>query len=86
MGNVKKSEKIRNFANITRITAIFNMKKFLSFVLTFLIIGALVAGGCQLLGLNGSDLSENIFLGFAGAMGGTFGPILAAWVSKKLKK
>ena len=86
MGNVKKSEKIRIFAHTTSITTIFSMKKFLSFALSFLIVWALVTGGCYMLGLHDSDLNYCISIGFAGALGGTFGPIIAAWVSKKIKK
>ncbi len=67
------------------------MKKFISFALSFLIIWALVTGGCYLLGrgVNGSDLTNlslDISIGFAGALGGTFGPVIAAYISKLLKK
>ncbi|MDE6514402.1 MAG: hypothetical protein K2L05_09510 [Muribaculaceae bacterium] len=62
------------------------MKKFLSLTLSFLIVWALVSGGCYMLGLHNSDPGYYISIGLAGALGATFGPILAAWVGKKLKK
>lgn len=41
-----------------------------------------------LLGKNGftNDWQEFVIIGFAGAMGGFFGPKLAAWIGKFFKK
>ena len=67
------------------------MKKNLAFILAFFIVWALTAFMCYLLNLifgrnwfNGWQ--EYVIIGFAGAMAGIFGPILAAWIGKFFKK
>ena len=64
----------------------YAMKKFISFLISFLIIWALVAGGTYMIGMHDSDLTYCIGLGFAGALGGACGPIVAAWIGKLLKR
>lgn len=66
------------------------MKKNISLAISFLIIWALVTGGCYLIGCfsesdNLSDLSYDISIGFSGALGGTFGPILWDCFKRYLK-
>ncbi len=68
------------------------MKKNLSLLLAFVVIWAFTAFMCYLLNLilaqnwftNGWQ--EYVIIGFAGAMAGIFGPVLAAWISKLVKK
>ncbi len=68
------------------------MKKNISFLLAFVIIWAFTAFMCYLLNLIldrnwfANGWQEYVIIGFAGAMAGIFGPILAAWISKCLKK
>lgn len=68
------------------------MKKNLTFLLAFFIVWAFVAFMCYLLNLIlgrewiTGDWREYIIIGFAGAMAGIFGPILAAWFGKLFKK
>lgn len=68
------------------------MKKDLTIILAFCIVWVSTAVLCYLLNLlldrnwfnNGWE--EYVIIGFAGAMAGTFGPILAAWIRKLFKK
>lgn len=68
------------------------MKKDITFLLAFFIVWAFTAFMCYLLNLildrnlftNGWQ--EYVIIGFAGAMAGIFGPILAAWIGKFFKK
>lgn len=68
------------------------MKKNITFLLAFFIVWAFIAFMCYLLNLildrnwltNGWQ--EYVIIGFAGAMAGIFGPILAAWVGEIFKK
>lgn len=67
------------------------MKKNITFILAFFIVWAFTAFMCYLLNLildrnwfNGWQ--EYVIIGFAGAMAGIFGPILAAWIGKFFKK
>lgn len=68
------------------------MKKNISFILAFFIVWALIASLCYLLNLIlgrnwvTDNWQEYVIIGFAGALAGIFGPILAAWLSKLLKK
>lgn len=66
------------------------MKKYISLAISFMIIWALVTGCCYLIGkstesANLSDLSHDIALGFSGALGGTFGPIIWDYFKRYLK-
>lgn len=66
------------------------MKKYISLAISFLIIWALVSGGCYLIGkftdsVNLSDMSYDISLGFSGALGGTLGPIIWDYFKRYLK-
>lgn len=68
------------------------MKKNLTIILAFCIVWVSTGVLCYLLNLlldrswfnNGWE--EYVIIGFAGAMAGTFGPILAAWIGKLFKK
>ncbi len=68
------------------------MKKNLTILLAFCIVWVSTAVLCYLLNLvldrswfnNGWE--EYVIIGFAGAVAGTFGPILAAWIGKLCKK
>lgn len=68
------------------------MKKNIAFILAFFIVWAFTAFMCYLLNLvlgrnwvtNGWQ--EYVIIGFAGAMAGIFGPILAARIGIFLKK
>ncbi len=68
------------------------MKKDITFLLAFFIVWAFTAFMWYLLNLildrnlftNGWQ--EYVIIGFAGAMAGIFGPILAAWIGKFFKK
>lgn len=68
------------------------MKKNLAFLLAFCIVWAIAAALCYLLNLIFDHSlfidgwQEYAIIGFAGAVAGTFGPILAAWISKIFKK
>lgn len=68
------------------------MKKNITFLLAFFIVWAFTAFMCYLLNLISdrnwftNDWQEYVIIGFAGAMAGIFGPILAAWVGKIFKK
>ena len=70
----------------------FVMKKNLTLLLAFCIVWAFTAVMCYILNLildrnwfiNGWQ--EYVIIGFAGAMAGVFGPILAAWIGKFFKK
>ncbi len=67
------------------------MKKYVSFAISFLIIWALVTGGCYMIGFfskseNLSDLSYDISIGLSGALGGAFGPMIAAYFRKLFSK
>ncbi|MCX4331229.1 MAG: hypothetical protein OSJ24_03415 [Muribaculaceae bacterium] len=68
------------------------MKKNIIFILAFFIVWALIALLCHLLNLIlalnwlPNNWQEYVIIGFAGAMAGIFGPILAAWISKYFKK
>ena len=61
-------------------------------LLAFSIVWAFAALMCYLLNIIfgrhwfSGDWREYLIIGFAGAMGGVFGPILAAWIGKSLKK
>lgn len=68
------------------------MKKNIIFILAFFIVWALTALLCYILNLIlplnlfTDTWQEYVIVGFAGALAGIFGPILAAWLSKLLKK
>ena len=68
------------------------MKKNITSLLAFFIVWAFTAFMCYLLNLIldrnwlSSGWQEYIIIGFAGAVAGIFGPILAAWIGKLLKK
>lgn len=70
------------------------MKKNIIFIVAFFIVWAFTAFMCYLLNLIlgrnlnlfTGDWREYIVIGFAGAMAGVFGPILAAWLGKLFKK
>ena len=68
------------------------MKKNLIFIIAFSIVWAFTAFMCYLLNLIlgrnlfTGDWREYIVIGFAGAMAGVFGPILAAWLGKLFNK
>lgn len=68
------------------------MKKNLILLLAFLIVWAFTAFMCNLLNLVvdrnwiTGNWHECIIIGFAGAVAGIFGPILAAWIGKFFKK
>ncbi len=64
------------------------MKKNIIFIIAFFIVWVFTAFMCYLLNLVlgrnlfTGDWHEYIVIGFAGAMAGVFGPILAAWLGK----
>lgn len=67
------------------------MKKNIVFILAFFIVWALTAFMCYLLNLilgrnwfNGWQ--EYVIIGFAGAMAGILGPVMAAWIGNFFKK
>lgn len=67
------------------------MKKFLSFTIAFCVVWFAVAGLCLLIGnvfnidfLQGR--AHYVQIGLAGAIAGLFGPLLAAYVDKLVKK
>ena len=68
------------------------MKKNITFVFAFISVWAFSAFLCYLLnfilGRNWltNDWREYIIIGFAAALAGVFGPILAAWIGKLFKK
>lgn len=67
------------------------MKKNVILLIAFFIVWAIVAGACYLLNLIFShswfsDWHEYVIIGFAGAIASVFGPILAAWIEKVIKK
>ena len=68
------------------------MKQKISLILAFFIVWAFTAVICDLLNLlldrNGftNGLQEYVIVGFAGAMAGIFGPILAGWIGKFFNK
>ena len=67
------------------------MKKNIAFIMAFFIVWAFTAFMCYLLNLIlgrnwFDDWQEYVIIGFAGAMAGIFGPILAAWIGKYFKK
>lgn len=68
------------------------MKKNITFILAFFIVWAFMALMCYLLNLLfgrnwfAGDWHEYVIIGFAGAVAGIFGPILAAWIGKSFKK
>lgn len=69
-----------------------NISKNISFLLAFFIVWAFCVFMCYLLNLIlgrnviTNSWHESVIVGFAGAMAGIFGPILAAWISKRFKK
>lgn len=68
------------------------MKKNITFLLAFFIVWAFTAFMCYLLNLIldrnwfANGWQEYVIIGFAGAVAGIFGPILAAWIGKFFKK
>ncbi|MDE6468749.1 MAG: hypothetical protein K2L28_07635 [Muribaculaceae bacterium] len=68
------------------------MKKNITFILAFFIVWAFIAFMCYLLNLVldrnrfTNAWQEYVIIGFAGAMAGIFGPVLAAWIGKFFKK
>lgn len=67
------------------------MKKNLIFLLAFVIVWAFIAFMCYMLSLMFgrdwfADWREYVIIGFAGAMAGVFGPVLAAWIGKMFKE
>lgn len=68
------------------------MKKNITFLLAFFIVWAFSAFMCYLLNLIldrnwfTDGWHEYVIIGFAGAVAGIFGPILAAWICKFSKK
>ena len=67
------------------------MKKNITFILAFFIVWALAAFMCCVLNLilgrnRFNGWQEYVIIGFAGAIAGLFGPILAAWIGKFFKK
>lgn len=67
------------------------MKKNIILFVAFIIVWFWLAGLCYLLGLilNRDWFTEYpnyVVIGFSGAVAGIFGPILAAWLQKILKK
>lgn len=67
------------------------MKKSVLLVVTFFVVWALVAGACYSLNLLFrqnwfDDWHEYVVIGLAGALAAMFGPVLAAWFDKMLKK